>query len=1697
MAQNTWHEISITENPPERAAFGMTFDQQRGKAVLFGGFNSSGALDDTWEFLGFSWSQVSTSSSPLARYNHSFTYSSRENGSVLIGGTSPEGTYSDVWKLSGDQWSPLPTINDPDTGFPIKRHSHAAAYNTRNNSLLVYGGLGDEGKHLDDAWMYQNGLWFIAPKGPGPLYGHAIAYHAGLRKFVMFGGADEYNRRQQKTWLFDGFEWEEISTADSPSPRIYHKMAYDPSNNCVVLFGGFEKSKRLSDLWKFDGANWIRITPNQDPPARSGHEFIFDESSQCLRCFGGIDSSNHYLDDNWLLYQRRIAFDKNQYVGIYDKGIVQVSDFAANIDLFTSETITVHISSTDDPAGFDMQLLETDVSTGVFENQGEENYLHFSRQGSDPLTNTIHVSGGAIIRADYKGAQASSTIFATALWNGSDNVIQFDKTFYVGTHDRGDVTVIDPDANRDPLAADSLQITLSSDSDQTGIQLTLVEEGINSGIFHLPKKQYISFNPDASDSTKRQIKVSDGDELRASYLTPDNYVSTIWTRTPVEVKFDQEVYQGKEVRATCIIVDTDRNMDPAVQESFWLELPFSTTTAPSVFGVQFTETDVNTGIFESFTIGFSTFGTSWGNKNAHVTDGDMISFTYKKDLREPMTAYATWIEDEGVVPTSERPFLYFVMAPEKDKVTSGTEVTFHFTACGPALSGQLPKDVEYQTKLEGYDTGWGDWIQSTQRDYQYLPAGEYTFYVRARNFVPGRTPNEMMYAVPIKRHFYVESLNNYPLLPPKLTVTPGNTSVQLDWTHDKMDNILGYHVYRREEGQDAVRIPTVPDPLFPETDTFTDFISQNTYTRYQYHIVAIDNGGEMKISNKVWSARALNGGGRDTLSFTKAFFKLGNSLNNFQIEISNSDHTQNINYTLYTENPALTIEPASGSVIGETRIVNITLDRTGYGPGKYQIPIKIRSNAADYFPTEVNQNNQLIVEFSIPGDFREASHTWWKWESCPGEVSKVFVDLSPLGLDCLGVAPEPFAVPFVTSQCPELYVDLRRQRDGGGMPNNCPSLGQWRAYLSKDMKDYRSSGAFNAQLEAGEEVSMDISFTNIGGIEARSLTIVPYSPDENIVITGPAKIELNNVGGGVTTKRPVTFYINEDLPTFDGWYSFTLYCLLVDTDGYQFMVPVKLWAYTNRTYSMETLEVNRLEVIDYGIDDDNEGGSSGNGNGLIEPGETIEMPVTIFNPTPVEFPDVVLVLDEYTTPNRVNILRSQVICPGPISPGSTKTPDTDFEFVVPDEYAGEEIVFRMRMYFIDATTIDPVAPPSDQVLVYLGYSLPDPDYDPESGDKPAMMPVFGIPYSYKLVDIFTVNSISIKEGEASFEEGSGDWNFISDELYFDPPVASEGKNDISLRATTNTNCYGYWEGPNDMVKIIRKNLYRARFTLRSDQDDPSKCPAIRLRAFDNLWQQIDALHITSDVNGGGSASSYFAPGKQSRDYDLYFFPNQLRAMSLGFAFDLINMSPDDAADGTVYLESLVVERRPVEYLPNPILAQHYDFATDTQGWKFYTVPEVFTPAEGSYKYGNLWVKGVDATTFGFWSNAEYDIVLGEDKYLYCTEFTCRRDFDTPINRVPRLRFRLNAIDRQSGVSHIIDSNLTGDVSPGIANTTYPVFYLSPTDIAGNPVPDNALRLSMDFINIQDTVPEPDRDRAETIIKMDKVNVYIFPYDMMP
>jgi len=164
--------------------------------------------------------------------------------------------------------------------------------------VLLFGGLDSNGR-LANTWEWNGSSWTqrTTANGPSARSGHEMAYDSARQKVVLFGGYG--SNWLADTWEWDGSSWTRRSTAIGPSARLDHAMAYDSARQKVVLFGGYNsRGANFADTWEWDGSSWTQLTISNGPSARRSHAMAYDSARQKVVLFGGRDGSGR-LADTW------------------------------------------------------------------------------------------------------------------------------------------------------------------------------------------------------------------------------------------------------------------------------------------------------------------------------------------------------------------------------------------------------------------------------------------------------------------------------------------------------------------------------------------------------------------------------------------------------------------------------------------------------------------------------------------------------------------------------------------------------------------------------------------------------------------------------------------------------------------------------------------------------------------------------------------------------------------------------------------------------------------------------------------------------------------------------------------------------------------------------------------------------------------------------------------------------------------------------------------------------------------------------------------------------------------------------------------------------------------------------------------------------------------------------------------------------
>ncbi|MGE3106984.1 MAG: GC-type dockerin domain-anchored protein [Phycisphaerales bacterium] len=314
-----WTQLEPATTPPPRWFGAMTYDSQRDRLVMFGGFNPSGNLGDTWEFDGTDWALRSTTG-PGPRRAVSMAYDSARGVTVLFGGISNTATVGDTWEWDGSAWTQVAT-----TG-PTPQGEAALVFDSDRGVTVFFGASGN-------TWEWNGSVWaFRTDSGPFGRSGTANAYDAARHRTHLFGGTGGTEFELDENWVFDGTSWSQIVPPLSPRPRREAAMAFDSARVMLVLFGGHYgriTSSELGDTWEYDGNTWTqRMIPG--PAPRGGACVAYDSTRHRVVIFGG---GYGVLDDTWIYtagagaptvttqpMSQTVAFDSDVTFGVVAQG---------------------------------------------------------------------------------------------------------------------------------------------------------------------------------------------------------------------------------------------------------------------------------------------------------------------------------------------------------------------------------------------------------------------------------------------------------------------------------------------------------------------------------------------------------------------------------------------------------------------------------------------------------------------------------------------------------------------------------------------------------------------------------------------------------------------------------------------------------------------------------------------------------------------------------------------------------------------------------------------------------------------------------------------------------------------------------------------------------------------------------------------------------------------------------------------------------------------------------------------------------------------------------------------------------------------------------------------------------------------------------------------------------------------------------
>uniref|UniRef100_J3MRD5 Uncharacterized protein n=1 Tax=Oryza brachyantha TaxID=4533 RepID=J3MRD5_ORYBR len=213
-----------------------------------------------------------------------------------------------------------------DSGIPSGRFGHSCSL--VGDSLVLFGGINDQGQRLNDTWIGQIiceeshrmriswRLLEVGPHAPPPRGAHA-ACCVDDKFIVIHGGIGLSGSRLGDTWLLDlsnglrSGSWHQIGdTEPLPLSRSGHTLTWIGGSRMVLFGGRGSEFDVLNDVWLLDinesYPKWKELKYDlssvlgEMPFPRVGHSATLIFGGKIL-VYGGEDSQRRRKDDFWIL----------------------------------------------------------------------------------------------------------------------------------------------------------------------------------------------------------------------------------------------------------------------------------------------------------------------------------------------------------------------------------------------------------------------------------------------------------------------------------------------------------------------------------------------------------------------------------------------------------------------------------------------------------------------------------------------------------------------------------------------------------------------------------------------------------------------------------------------------------------------------------------------------------------------------------------------------------------------------------------------------------------------------------------------------------------------------------------------------------------------------------------------------------------------------------------------------------------------------------------------------------------------------------------------------------------------------------------------------------------------------------------------------------------------------------------------------
>jgi hypothetical protein len=321
----TWAQAQNQGSAPVSSIQGhaLVWDRKRGRAVvLCGGPSTTGgdASSEVFELpvSGTSavWSRLQPSGGgPAARIWTAAAYSTADDSVYLAMGSADAAftsSFQDLWRLdfsSSPQGAWTQVLANWGAAGPSARYGHSAAFDSRQNRILVACGRDSSTVHID-AWAFPvGGTAWVSLGSPGVGASarafQAAAYDEANDRLVIAGGADGTDHgvadvfwcadlsQDPPSW-FQAIPPGQEGVVSGGEGRFRWAAAADTYRRRLYLYGGRNSTTEFADLHDLDLAGGSDGVLSADvrtfgslPASASGAAMVYDPAGKRLVLVGG------------------------------------------------------------------------------------------------------------------------------------------------------------------------------------------------------------------------------------------------------------------------------------------------------------------------------------------------------------------------------------------------------------------------------------------------------------------------------------------------------------------------------------------------------------------------------------------------------------------------------------------------------------------------------------------------------------------------------------------------------------------------------------------------------------------------------------------------------------------------------------------------------------------------------------------------------------------------------------------------------------------------------------------------------------------------------------------------------------------------------------------------------------------------------------------------------------------------------------------------------------------------------------------------------------------------------------------------------------------------------------------------------------------------------------------------------------------